>query len=107
MLDGAVAPELVAERLRECEETQAPITQAARDALVLAGAELDVLVDDVDDETGDPVGRTHREAPEIDGVVRLEGAFAKPGARVRARAVAAFGPDVVGEPLTVAVGPRP
>jgi len=99
--DGTVAPELVAERLRECEDVQAPITQAARDALVLAGAELDVLVDAVDDETGDPVGRTHREAPEIDGVVRLEGAFARPGACVRARAVSALGPDLVAEPLAV------
>jgi ribosomal protein S12 methylthiotransferase len=106
-LDGAVAPELAAERLRECEDVQAPITQAARDALVLAGAELDVLVEGVDDETGDPVGRTHREAPEIDGVVRLEGAFAMPGARVRARAVAALGPDVVAEPLSVGAGVRP
>jgi ribosomal protein S12 methylthiotransferase len=106
-LDGAVAPELTAERLRECEDIQAPITQAARDALVLAGAELDVLVDGVDDETGDPVGRTHREAPEIDGVVRLEGAFAKPGALVRARAVAALGPDVVAEPLSVGAGALP
>ena len=102
-LDGAVAPELVAERLRECEDVQAPITQAGRDALVLADAELDVLVDGVDDETGDPIGRTHREAPEIDGVVRLDGAHARPGVRVRARAVAALGPDLVAEPLVVTV----
>ncbi|HZP31297.1 MAG TPA: 30S ribosomal protein S12 methylthiotransferase RimO [Acidimicrobiia bacterium] len=102
-LDGVVAPELVAERLRECEDVQVPITQAARDALVLAGAELDVLVDGADDETGDPVGRTHREAPEIDGVVRLAGAFAKPGVLVRARAVSALGPDVVATPVAVGV----
>jgi ribosomal protein S12 methylthiotransferase len=104
-LDGAVANELVAEWLRECEDVQAPITQAARDALVLAGAELDVLVDAIDDETGEPVGRTHREAPEIDGVVRLEGGYARPGARVRARAVSALGPDVIAEPVAVGAAP--
>jgi ribosomal protein S12 methylthiotransferase len=104
-LDGAVANELVAEWLRECEDVQAPITQAARDALVLAGAELDVLVDAIDDETGEPVGRTHREAPEIDGVVRLEGGYARPGARVRARAVSALGPDVIAEPVAVRAAP--
>ena len=70
-MDGAVAPELAAERLRECDEVQSPITEAARDALVRAGAEIEVLVDGVDAATGDAFGRTHREAPEIDGVVRL------------------------------------
>jgi hypothetical protein len=72
---------------------------------VLAGAELDVLVDAIDDETGEPVGRTHREAPEIDGVVRLEGGYARPGARVRARAVSALGPDVIAEPVAVGAAP--
>ena len=70
-MDGGVAPELAAERLRECEDVQSPITEAGRDALVRAGAEIEVLVDGVDAATGDASGRTHREAPEIDGVVRL------------------------------------
>jgi ribosomal protein S12 methylthiotransferase len=96
-MDGVVPDELMHERLRECAETQDPITQAARDALI--GAHVDVLVDGVDDETGDPVGRTHREAPEIDGVVRIAGAFARPGARVRARVISAYGPDLVAEPV--------
>jgi ribosomal protein S12 methylthiotransferase len=99
-MDGAVPQELMHERLRECGEAQEPITRAARDALVGAGVELEVLVDEGDDATGDPVGRTHREAPEIDGVVRLAGAFARPGASVLARAVEAIGPDIVAEPVT-------
>ena len=37
-----------------------------------SGATIDVLVDGIDDD-GVLVGRTHREAPEIDGVVRLVG----------------------------------
>ena len=49
--------------------------QAARGALV--GATVEVLVDGVDDETV-LVGRTHREAPEIDGVVRLDGGPTSP-----------------------------
>jgi ribosomal protein S12 methylthiotransferase len=95
-MDGVVPDELMRERLRECAETQDPITQAARDSLI--GAHVDVLVDAVDDETGDPVGRTHREAPEIDGVVRIAGAFARPGAQVGARVMSAYGPDLVAEP---------
>jgi len=95
-MDGVVPEDLMQERLRECAEVQDPITQAARDALV--GEELEVLVDGTDDETGEPVGRSHREAPEIDGVVRITGAFARPGARVRARVTSACGPDLVAEP---------
>jgi ribosomal protein S12 methylthiotransferase len=95
-MDGVVPAELMRERLRECAEAQDPITQAARDALV--GADIDVLIDHADDDTGEPVGRSHREAPEIDGVVRIPGAFARPGARVRARVTEACGPDLVAEP---------
>ena len=95
-MDAVVPDELMHERLRECAEVQDPITRAVRDALV--GAEVDVLVDGTDDETGEPVGRTHREAPEIDGVVRVTDAFARPGAQVRARVTSAYGPDLVAEP---------
>jgi ribosomal protein S12 methylthiotransferase len=93
-MDGMVDDVLVAERLRECSDVQEPITNAARAALV--GCEVDVLVDGYDDDT--LVGRTHREAPEIDGVVRLVGSgadvFARPGAIVRARVSGAEGPDL-------------
>jgi MiaB/RimO family radical SAM methylthiotransferase len=92
MGDG-VADSLVRERLRECSEVQEPITAAARAALV--GCEIEVLVDGVDDD-GVLVGRTHREAPEIDGVVRLVGGemFARPGAIVRATVCGVEGPDL-------------
>jgi ribosomal protein S12 methylthiotransferase len=59
--DGTVAPELMAERLRELGELQDRITAERRADLI--GARVEVLVD----EAG--VGRTYREAPEIDGVV--------------------------------------
>jgi ribosomal protein S12 methylthiotransferase len=95
-MDGVVPEDLMQERLRECAEVQDPITRAARDALV--GEELEVLVDGTDDETGDPIGRSHREAPEIDGVIRITGAFARPGARVRAQVTSACGPDLVAVP---------
>ena len=68
-LPDAIAPELAGEWLRECDEVQDPITRGARDALV--GAEVDVLVDSFDPATRVVTGRTHREAPEIDGVVYI------------------------------------
>jgi ribosomal protein S12 methylthiotransferase len=58
-----VPEELALERLRECSETQDAITAARRSALV--SEHVDVLVD----EPG--TGRSHREAPEIDGVVHI------------------------------------
>jgi ribosomal protein S12 methylthiotransferase len=92
--EDQIPAELAAERLRECSELQDPITRAARDALV--GETVEVLVDGLDPDTGGIVGRTHREAPEIDGVVRVTGdAFARPGALVPAHVTDAEGPDLI------------
>jgi ribosomal protein S12 methylthiotransferase len=84
-LDGTVATGLVTERLVELTELQDRITASRRDLLV--GRVVEVLVD----EPG--VGRTHREAPEIDGIVHLPedlgvGTFAK------VEIVSALGPDL-------------
>jgi ribosomal protein S12 methylthiotransferase len=99
-LDGAVPAELAAERLRECASVQEPITEAARDTLV--GTTVEVLVDAVD---GDGlVGRTHREAPEIDGVVRIDGATGRAGALVHAEVTGALGPDLEAVTVYAAVG---
>ncbi len=62
-LDGSVPAALVRDRLAELRGMQDDITAARRDALV--GSTVSVLVD----EPG--VGRSHREAPEIDGIVTL------------------------------------
>jgi ribosomal protein S12 methylthiotransferase len=53
----------VKERLRELGELQDDITTARRQALV--GQEIEVLVD----RAG--TARSHREAPEIDGIVHV------------------------------------
>ncbi|HEX5587404.1 MAG TPA: 30S ribosomal protein S12 methylthiotransferase RimO [Acidimicrobiia bacterium] len=93
-LPGAVPPELVGEWLRECDDVQDPITRASRDELV--GTEVDVLVDHHDADARIATGRTHREAPEIDGVVRVDDVdAARPGAIVRAHVTEAVGPDLV------------
>jgi ribosomal protein S12 methylthiotransferase len=97
-MSGAVPATVVDEWLTECDQAQAPITAAARDRLV--GAELDVLVDGPDDERDGVIGRTHREAPEIDGVVRLA-ATARPGVLVRAKGTEALGPDLHAEPIEI------
>jgi ribosomal protein S12 methylthiotransferase len=84
-LDAKVDGPLMAERLRELRELQDGITAAKRDDLV--GSRVEVLVD----EPG--VGRTHREAPEIDGVVLVPDGCAA-GSIVELTVTAALGPDL-------------
>ena len=84
-LDGGVDPGLVAERLAELRELADGITAARRDELI--GAEIEVLVD----EPG--VGRSHREAPEIDGIVEVPEDLAV-GELHRVRVLDAAGPDL-------------
>jgi ribosomal protein S12 methylthiotransferase len=95
-LPGAPEATLVTERLRELAEIQEPLTAASRAALV--DETIEVLVDGFED--GEPVGRTYREAPEIDGVVRLgAGDWARPGAIVSAVVTGCEGPDLEALPV--------
>jgi ribosomal protein S12 methylthiotransferase len=85
-LDGRVAESLVAERLAELRSMQDDITAARRDALI--GRSLSVLVD----EPG--IARGVREAPEIDGIVKVPATLpVREFATVEI--VDAMGPDVV------------
>jgi len=67
----------------------------------LVGTTVEVLVDAVEDDG--IVGRTHREAPEIDGVVRMAGADARPGAVVAGEVIGAVGPDLDAIPVLASV----
>jgi ribosomal protein S12 methylthiotransferase len=93
-LDGQVDPALVRERLDELADVQEPITAAARDGLV--GRRVEVLVD------APGVARSHREAPEIDGIVRV-GEDLPVGEITTVQIVASEGVDVVAE-VEVAAG---
>ena len=85
-LDGQVPSGLVADRLGELTELQDAITATRRDQLI--GRDVEVLVDAVG------VGRTHREAPEIDGVVHV-GHDLGVGDFVVVSVADALGPDLV------------
>jgi ribosomal protein S12 methylthiotransferase len=85
-LDGQVAPALIAERLAELSELQDAITAGRRDKLI--GRRLEVLVDSAG------AGRTHREAPEIDGIVHVADDLVV-GTFAEVDIVDALGPDLV------------
>ena len=87
-LDGAVAKDLMNERLAELRELQDDITAARSDATI--GATITVLVD----EPG--IARSTREAPEIDGIIEVPGSLAV-GAFHDVRVVDAMGPDRVAD----------
>ncbi|MCC6184611.1 MAG: 30S ribosomal protein S12 methylthiotransferase RimO [Microthrixaceae bacterium] len=89
-LDGAVEPALVGDRLAELRELQDTITGRARDALV--GERTVVLVDEVG------VARSHREAPEIDGIIEVPDTLAV-GELHPVEITAAAGPDLTAEPV--------
>ncbi|MBV9661468.1 MAG: radical SAM protein, partial [Acidimicrobiales bacterium] len=87
-LGDGVPAALVEERLAECSGLQDEITARRRRALV--GEKVRVLVD----EPG--VGRSHREAPEIDGAIHLTGG-AEPGTWQDVMITGAAGPDLEAE----------
>ncbi len=87
-LDGAVSLDLMQERLRELTEIQDRITASRRVDLI--GSELTVLVDEVG------VGRSHREAPEIDGIITIPRSL-EPGSFHQVAIVDSMGPDLQAE----------
>ena len=91
LLPGQVEPDVVAERIRRLQGVQDRVT-AERNAAVI-GQEFDVVVDLVED--GTPIGRSYREAPEIDGVILLD--RGRSGEWLRARITASYGSELAGE----------
>lgn len=89
-LSGQVPAGLVAERARECSEVQDAITASRRAALV--GTKCRALVDAAGE------ARSHREAPEIDGVINVPPGLA-PGSWVELEITGSEGPDLFGEPV--------
>jgi ribosomal protein S12 methylthiotransferase len=91
-------------RQRQLMEVAQQVSLIRNRAIV--GREIDVLVESVDargrDAAGFAIGRSYRDAPEVDGLVLLRGEFAA-GEMVRAKVTSALAYDLVAEPLAVTV----
>ena len=87
-LDGQVDQGLMRERLSELSEMQDGITSRRRDDLV--GRTMNVLVDE------EGVARSHREAPEIDGIIEVPTSL-EVGQFYDVTVTSAMGPDLVAE----------
>ena len=94
-LDGQVPASLMRERLSELTELQDAITASRRDELI--GTTVDVLVD----RAG--IGRSHREAPEIDGVIVVDEAIPA-GSFARVEIVDALGVDLIAASASATAG---
>lgn len=94
LLSDRVDAETASERLRYLQAIQEDLTEQANGAQV--GKTFDVLIDQVED--GVPVGRTYREAPDIDGMVTLD--RGRPGEWVTATITASYGIDLAAEVVT-------
>lgn len=92
-LDSVVPPALMGERLAELRHAQDTITATRRDDLI--GSQVDVLVD------APGVARSHREAPEIDGIITVPTSLVV--GEIRSVCITgAEGPDLYGQPLALA-----
>lgn len=87
-LPDRVPGEVVGERLRYLQASQDEITDS-RNRLQIGRRTL-VLVDQIED--GTPVGRSFRQAPEIDGMITLD--VGRPGDWLETEITAAFGSDL-------------
>ncbi len=93
-LDGAVAPELAAQRAQAVIEAQQAVSFARLDGLV--GGETEVLVE-LPVEIDQWMARTVWDAPEVDSAVILVGDDLAPGAMVKARITGRQGYDLEAE----------
>lgn len=84
-LDGQIPRSLVQERLAELRELQDEITARKRDRLI--GSRVEVLVD------APGIARSHREAPEIDGIISVPDHL-EPGTFHTLTVSGALGPDL-------------
>jgi len=87
-MDDQVDREITMARLRRLASVQEEVTAIANAAWL--GLTDEVLIDQVED--GVPVARSYRHAPEIDGVVRLDGG--EPGEWRKVEYLGVYGPDM-------------
>ncbi len=100
LLDGRVPAGTARRRVERLQELQERLLGELQVAWI--GRELDVLVERVEAD-GSAEGRSFREAPDSDGIVRVTGAPVRVGQYVRVLVTGAEGPELHARP--VAVGP--
>ncbi|MFO0992986.1 MAG: 30S ribosomal protein S12 methylthiotransferase RimO [Hyphomicrobiales bacterium] len=97
-LAAHVPDEIKEERWHRLMQVQQQVSAEIFAAKV--GREIDVLIDEIDMENEEAIGRSPWDAPEIDGNVFLPGETSlKPGDMIRARIIEAEEYDLIGAPI--------
>jgi ribosomal protein S12 methylthiotransferase len=97
LLDGRVDDVVQKTRLEKLLKLQAGISREKNRSF--AGQTLDVLVDDPGSDSAPARGRSYREAPEVDGVIRFPGLGLRAGQFIRVRITAGQTFDLTGVPI--------
>jgi ribosomal protein S12 methylthiotransferase len=98
-LDGHLPEETKLERQRKLMEAQQEVAFEWSKAQI--GREMEVLIDGSDPEIPNhSLGRSHADAPEIDGLVRVKGKGLHAGDLVRVKVTAADGYDLAGRAVS-------
>jgi ribosomal protein S12 methylthiotransferase len=92
-LGDPISAEIKETRYQQLMETQQAISLQINQGYV--GKKLDVLIEGIDKKQGITIGRSYRDAPEIDGMVIVEG-LAEPGSIVPVHINSAMAYDLVG-----------
>jgi ribosomal protein S12 methylthiotransferase len=93
-LGDPIPEHIKTERVEKLMQVQSEISLARNQTFI--GKVLDVLIEGVDDENKISIGRSYRDAPEIDGLVLIEGS-APIGELVQVRVNSAITHDLVGK----------
>ncbi len=97
-MSGQVPPSVIEERYHDLMSLQSKISEDIN--VSLEGKELSVLIEGNDDELPVAVGRSMREAPEVDGKIYVENVTAvRPGDIIRVKITQGFAYDAIGEPI--------
>ena len=97
LLTDKVHPQAIVERVARITDLIEELTaQRAEDRI---GESVRVLVEEIDDETGDVVGRAEHQGPDVDGTTRVAGVEAAIGDTVVATVVGTEGIDLVADPV--------
>ena len=94
-LGDPIREEIKEARYQELMETQQAISLQINQSFV--GKNLDVLIEGLDKKEGISIGRSYRDAPEIDGMVVVEG-LEEPGSIVPIHITSAMAYDLAGSP---------
>jgi ribosomal protein S12 methylthiotransferase len=93
-LGDPIPEHIKTERVEQIMQIQAEISLERNQHFI--GQIMDVLVEGVDRESGISIGRSYRDAPEVDGLVMIEG-LAPVGELVQVKIHSAITHDLIGE----------